>query len=123
MWEHHMLRRYLFIGVAVGYVLCAMKAGASELTRLAQLNCAQAQALYDQAHQASAAQKYEDAIRILEQVRTSIPRHCRLESDEGIDRYISNLRSLIAQQQAGGMPRCQPVQTGPTSYSCWTNWK
>lgn len=109
----------LLIGLAATYMVCGVESGASETMRFAQLDCTAARASYDQAHQATAANKYEDAIQILERLRSSTPRQCRLESDEGIDRYITNLRSLIAQQRAGGMPvACQPVQTGPTSYSC-----
>ena len=63
--------------------------------------------------------EYERALRLVEQVRTSVPRQCRLEPDEKLAQYETNIRSLIAQQRAAGPPTpCRPIQTGPLSYSC-----
>ncbi len=87
----------------------------------AQSDCSGARRLYDQAHEATAARppRYEAALQLLEQIKTSMPRICRLETDEKLAVYEANLRTLLAKQQAGGPPTpCQPLQTGPTSYSC-----
>jgi hypothetical protein len=93
-------------------------------TVLVQLNCSMAKRLYDQAHEATCLQEFERALGVLQQVRSSVPRQCRLESDEVMGRYEANIRTLIAQQRAGGPPTpCRPIQTGPTSYSCWTSYE
>jgi len=101
----------LFFGIALTILLTSNPA-------TAQSGCAMARQLYDQAHEAQAAQRYEQVIQLFQTVRSSVPRQCRLESDADLDRYEANLRGLIAQRGSGGMRPCRPVQTGPTSYSC-----
>lgn len=87
----------------------------------AQLDCGPARRLYDQVHEASCMDEFEHALRLLQQVRSSVPRQCRLEPDEKLAEYEGNIRSLIAQQGTSGPPTpCRPLQTGPFSYSCWT---
>ncbi len=90
----------------------------------AQLDCGVAKRLYRQAHEFTCLQQFEEAIVVLEGVRASVPRGCRMESDSMLALYISNIRSLIAQKHAGGPPTpCRPIQTGPLSYTCWTNFE
>lgn len=97
----------------------APQAFAGERVQVAQLNCDAARQLYTQAHVAACLHQFDQAITILEQVRFSAPRNCRMETDEQLNEYESNLRNLLASTQAGGAPqRCVPIRTGPTSYSC-----
>jgi hypothetical protein len=97
----------------------ASHAFAAEGVRVAQLSCDAVRQLYTQAHVAACLHQFDQAITILEQVRSSAPRNCRMETDEQLNEYESNLRILLANAQAGGAPqRCAPIRTGPTSYSC-----
>lgn len=92
---------------------------AAERVGVAQLNCDGTRGLYTQAHVAACLHEFDRAVLILDQLRSSAPRACRLETDGQLDAYEANLRSLIANARAGGPPqRCVPIQTGPTSYSC-----
>lgn len=100
------------------FLLLSQPAAARDIV-VAQLDCSAGRHLYNEAHRATASNQHEYALQLLHAVRSSVPRNCRLESDEELDRYEINLRNLIAQQGAGRMPSpCRPIQTGPTSYSC-----
>lgn len=109
---HSTSRLLAVFGIAIAVLMPGKPA-------VAQYDCTAARQLYEQAHQAQAAQQYQYVLQLLEAVRSSVPRYCRLESDGDLDRYEANLRNLIAQQGMGGGARpCRPAQTGPTSYSC-----
>jgi hypothetical protein len=96
----------------------------SQRSDTAQLNCDISRRTYDQAHTATAASDYNLALKIMHQIKSSMPRECRLESDEMLDTYVANMKKLISQKEADGPPTlCQPLQTGPTSYSCWSSYK
>lgn len=100
------------------FLLLPQPAAARDIV-VAQQDCSASKHLYNEAHQATASNQHEYALQLLQAIRSSVPRQCRLESDAELDRYEVNLRNLIAQQGAGKMPvPCRPVQTGPTSYSC-----
>ena len=86
---------------------------------MAQMGCANGRSLYDQAREASVAKRYQEALELIGEVKSTVPRQCRLESDDALTSYEENLRALLAQQEAGGGARpCVPVQTGPTTYAC-----
>jgi hypothetical protein len=109
------------IGVALGIFIgiCCAQTVSAEKLRLAQFNCDMTRRLYTKAHVAACLHEFDQAIAILEQLRSSAPPPCRMESDQELDAYESNLRNLVANQSAGGAPRpCVPIRTGPTSYSC-----
>jgi hypothetical protein len=101
------------------YFASLSQAFSAQRITVAQLDCSLAKRLYDQAHEATCMHEYERALPLLEQVKSAVPRQCRLESDEVLEMYKANIRGLIAERQAGGPPTpCRPVRTGPTSYSC-----
>jgi hypothetical protein len=95
------------------------QAAAGERVQVVQLNCDAVSRLYTQAHVAACLHEFDQAIAVLERLRASAPGPCRMETDEQLDAYETNLRTLLGNAQTGGAPqRCVPIRTGPTSYSC-----
>lgn len=114
-----MCRGWLVLALLSVCAAATPQSAKAEKVKFAQLNCDATRRLYTQAHVAACLHDFEQAISILEQLRSSVPPACRMETDDQLDAYESNLRKLLGNARAGGAPQpCVPIRTGPTSYSC-----
>jgi hypothetical protein len=107
------------IGICKVAVCLAWFSQFADAQDFAQLDCAAARRLYDEAHDAQGVGDHHRALQAIQTIKSKVPRQCRLESDEQLARYEINLKNLVS-QQGREIPssRCKPVQTGPYSYSC-----